>query len=245
MRYAIDQQTKMRREPEKSGEHASCPICRSAVIGKCGSIVVHHWAHASRVDCDPWSEGETAWHRDWKACVPVENQEVTIGPHRADIVLANRCVVELQHSPISPAVIREREEFYGNMVWLFDGRSVSCSPPDDKRGCHCSWDSNDFGTRKTWTCDRCRENLQLDWSKYGVKVRWKRLRRSWFAARSTIFIEIPGNRVLQITKVEYGEPEFGRLGTVDQFRDWLILAAKKPTDVAPFLNCRSTQGASA
>ena len=43
-------------------------------------------------------------------------------PHRADIRQPEGNVIELQHSPISPKEIQEREEFYGEMVWLLDGR---------------------------------------------------------------------------------------------------------------------------
>lgn len=46
-----------------------------------------------------------------------------MGPHRADIKTP-RFVVELQHSPISPEEIREREGFYGDMIWIFDVRSA-------------------------------------------------------------------------------------------------------------------------
>ena len=33
------------------------------------------------------------------------------------------CVIELQHSPIDVTEIREREDFYGYMVWILDGNS--------------------------------------------------------------------------------------------------------------------------
>lgn len=44
-------------------------------------------------------------------------------PHRADIKTP-KLVIELQHSLISAAMIREREAFYGDMIWLFDLRKV-------------------------------------------------------------------------------------------------------------------------
>ena len=50
-----------------------------------------------------------------------ECREVTAGPHRADIMSRSGLVIELQHSPIAPSEIREREAFYGNMVWVLDG----------------------------------------------------------------------------------------------------------------------------
>jgi competence protein CoiA len=102
---------------------ALCPGCKGLMIAKCGEIVVDHWAHAAGVDCDPWSEPESQWHKSWKdtlASVGAET-EVVVGNHRADAVLADGTVVELQTSSISPAEIREREAFYGKMVWLFNG----------------------------------------------------------------------------------------------------------------------------
>jgi len=102
---------------------ASCPQCRATVIAKCGEHVIHHWAHKSSEDCDAWSEGETAWHLEWKQRFPACRTEVVMGDHRADVVGVNGCVLEIQHSALSSEVIREREAFYGNMVWLWDARS--------------------------------------------------------------------------------------------------------------------------
>ncbi len=49
-----------------------------------------------------------------------------MGNHRADLMLYQAggheaLVVELQHSPISVEEVRERESFYGNMIWILDG----------------------------------------------------------------------------------------------------------------------------
>ena len=99
----------------------TCPHCKSEVIAKCGSINVWHWAHIDR-DCDLWSEPESDWHKEWKEKVPLKNREVTINNHRADILLAKGLVVELQNSSISVENIRERENFYGEMVWLFNAQ---------------------------------------------------------------------------------------------------------------------------
>lgn len=99
---------------------AFCPCCRELLIPKCGEINVWHWAHQSNMDCDSWYEGETYWHRDWKELVPLEQREVTIGSHRADIVGKDGLIIELQHTCIAPDVIWERERFYQAMIWLFD-----------------------------------------------------------------------------------------------------------------------------
>jgi len=75
----------------------------------------------------------TEWHLGWQAAVPAERREVVMGAHRADIVTVSGGVIEIQHSAISPTVIAEREEFYGDrMAWIFDATQadimVSAAP---------------------------------------------------------------------------------------------------------------------
>jgi competence protein CoiA len=109
---------------------ARCPQCKQPVRAKCGRIVPEYWSHLVGNDCDSWSEPETLWHRWWKARVPVEQREVVVGDHRADIVNSDGVVVELQHSPLSVDDIAERENHYApigterNMIWLLDGRTL-------------------------------------------------------------------------------------------------------------------------
>lgn len=101
-------------------DRAECPSCRRQVIAKCGEIVSWHWAHRND-ECDPWHESESVWHIKWKERFPSTWQEVVIGSHRADIQTSQGIVIELQASSISAREIREREEFYENMVWLIRG----------------------------------------------------------------------------------------------------------------------------
>ena len=106
-----------------------CPSCAEPLVAKCGEIICWHWAHRARAgDCDSWWEPETAWHRSWKLFVPAEQQEVVMPPHRADILGKPKgfapLVIELQHSSIAPSTIRERENFYGRMAWVFDVRDA-------------------------------------------------------------------------------------------------------------------------
>jgi competence protein CoiA len=120
--YALASEgAKIAAAPER---RAVCPGCRLEVVPKCGEIVVWHWAHVA-LDCDPWHEPECRWHLAWKSIVPPEQCEVVMGPHRTDIVGRNGIVIELQHSAIGPYEIRERETFYRNMVWVFDGTEYS------------------------------------------------------------------------------------------------------------------------
>lgn len=123
------------RHEATKGARGVCEVCGGEVLAKCGALVTDHWAHRS-ADCDPWSEPETAWHRNWKGLFPEEWQEVVIGKHRADIKTP-KVVIELQHSSISTEEIREREQFYGDMVWVFDQRRsierIDGRPPQTNR----------------------------------------------------------------------------------------------------------------
>ena len=105
-----------------------CPDCGSAMVSKCGPRVIHHWAHASRKNCDPWWENETDWHREWKSHFPEDCREVShTAPdgevHRADIKTPTGIVIEVQHSTMSDEERESRESFYGNLIWILDGRN--------------------------------------------------------------------------------------------------------------------------
>jgi len=105
-----------------SGDRGTCLSCGADMIAKCGALVVWHWAHASTAECDTWAE-ESAWHLRWKLALEARGAqiEVPMGPHRADAVLPDGRIVELQHSQLSPGAIAEREAFYGEqLVWLWD-----------------------------------------------------------------------------------------------------------------------------
>ncbi|MGL4283688.1 MAG: competence protein CoiA, partial [Eubacterium aggregans] len=108
------------------GGKGQCPNCGAGVIAKCGTRVIHHWAHEARKDCDPWWENETEWHRAWKNLYPNECREIShTAPdgeiHRADIKTNTGIVIEIQHSAMTDEERVSRENFYGNMVWVIDG----------------------------------------------------------------------------------------------------------------------------
>jgi len=125
MLYALMDGIKVRAQPH---ERASCPNCGSEVLAKCGAINIWHWAHLPSIDCDSWSEGETDWHLLWKSYFPPESVEVSIlkdrKRHVADIIARNKTIIELQASSISVEEMKEREEFYGRMAWVFDVAKV-------------------------------------------------------------------------------------------------------------------------
>jgi len=108
------------------GGRGECPICGCELIAKCGTRVMHHWAHHRPKDCDPWWENETPWHRQWKNEYPLDCREVSHTAddgeiHRADIKTPTGIVIEVQHSTMTDAERDSREEFYGNLVWVLDG----------------------------------------------------------------------------------------------------------------------------
>jgi hypothetical protein len=125
MLYALDPATGDRIGAQR-GITATCPVCASAMIPKCGALVIHHWAHQAHHECDPWHEPETDWHRAWKGRFPGAWTEITIGTHRADVRHPSGLTIEFQHSAISTTEIAEREAFYGpRLVWVFDARAAA------------------------------------------------------------------------------------------------------------------------
>lgn len=122
MIFALDENK--RRIKARPDSTAICPCCSSIVISKCGQINEWHWAHQTIDDCDNWHEPESEWHKGWKAYWGEQYCEKVIGRHRADVFYKD-IVIELQNSHISPAEIREREDFYGQMIWIFKSQSFS------------------------------------------------------------------------------------------------------------------------
>lgn len=108
------------------GATGRCPQCESPMQPKCGQIVIHHWAHHARDDCDPWSEPESQWHLGWKRRLAQAGAHVEVTRksgelwHRADAA-AGDWTLELQHSTLSIVDAWQRERFYGpRLAWLWD-----------------------------------------------------------------------------------------------------------------------------
>jgi len=112
-----------------------CPTCNGNMLIRKGNINVHHWAHKKGCCKDTWAHGKmTPWHLSWQlACIrnavevvieknnnDLDNQKEKKIKHRADIIGNNGIIIELQHSSINPEDIKKREEFYDNMIWVFD-----------------------------------------------------------------------------------------------------------------------------
>jgi len=125
MRYALVSGQKLEAQPGLKG---ICANCSGEMVAKCGRIKIWHWSHKGRPPCDPWWEPETEWHRAWKNHFPVEWQEViqidlaTGEKHIADVRNPYGLVIEFQHSAIKFEERNSREKFYGEMIWVVDGK---------------------------------------------------------------------------------------------------------------------------
>ena len=155
------------------GTVAKCPSCGGEVIAKCGEIVTWHWAHKAK-DCDPWSEPESEWHKNWKAKFPPRWQECTIGPHRADVITPIG-VIEFQHSFLSTEKVKERESFYRALIWVVD--------------------ASDWALQRVKRRHRCRQigGWQRDF--YVQRFQWSRPRKIWIGASRPVYLDTgPGSK---------------------------------------------------
>lgn len=126
MKYSLVNNKKV--EAFKGGK-GNCLLCGKETLAKCGTKIVHHWAHKSLKNCDPWWENETEWHREWKNHFPIEWQEIihydekTGEKHIADVKTEKGLVIEFQNSPMSIEELNSREDFYKKMIWIVNGKS--------------------------------------------------------------------------------------------------------------------------
>jgi ssDNA-binding Zn-finger/Zn-ribbon topoisomerase 1 len=183
MLYAI-LKNGIKSRPER-GSRAICPDCGGEMIAKCGDINIWHWAHKSGDDCDSWSEGESEWHLGWKLKWPVDNVEIQIirdgVHHNADILTPKGIVIELQHSPISIETIKEREVFYGEMLWVFD----LIQAVEYKRFSFCL----------------------IDIGMKTVKFTWSRPRKSIFSIEKPLFLDVGNGQMIKVDKFELADNE--------------------------------------
>jgi len=92
------------------------------VVGKKGEKVVWHYAHTKGQECGA-SREMGPWHRWWQDRVETDCLEIRMKRdgklHIADMQNGDDTVVEFQKSVVKPEIIREREEFYKEMIWVF------------------------------------------------------------------------------------------------------------------------------
>ena len=132
-------------------EQYFCPVCKSEVRLKVGSVNEPHFAHVSLEQClDDFSNDMSEWHREWQMLFPERNREVVIEHngeiHRAD-VLCYGTVIEFQHSPISEIEFWRRNEFYTaagyKVVWIFDLIDLYSGYDSSERlSCAGEWSNN-------------------------------------------------------------------------------------------------------
>ena len=200
------------------GAAGNCPSCGADLIPKCGSIISWHWAHKS-CDCDNWSEPESEWHLGWKRAFPANWQEVTIGPHRAD-VLCPKGVIEFQKSSISADEIREREAFYRRMVWVVWAgdwcleKNINWHLVAYRKEQELLGFADVFGSifdtqtpekfakqQHAWEC------VHKAW-KQNPRFTWSPPRKSWFAASKPVFMDLGGDYLLRIKDIYHSSRTF-------------------------------------
>lgn len=155
---------KVKSEPRK-GLCGVCLCCEKLVIAKCGQKKIHHWSHKGKLECDPWWENETEWHRNWKGHFPVDWQEVvhvdeSSGErHIADVKTDQEWVIEFQHSFLKPEERKSRNEFYKKLVWVVDGKRLKRNEEEIK---HVMDDGVQLGFTRRISPDNC--SLLRDWN---------------------------------------------------------------------------------
>jgi competence protein CoiA len=158
-----------RREATQSGQSAKCPVCRGAVIAKCGNVRVWHWAHERTGTCDFEREPETKWHRDWKNKFPPDWQECIRlkdgKKYIADVMTKRGMIIEFQHSYLHQEVREGRESFYQKMIWVVDGQrrkrdrarffaSLGAAPVVKFKPLTCLFPSNAGALLRDWAASR-------------------------------------------------------------------------------------------
>ena len=204
------------------GLQGTCPLCAAPVRPKCGSIVVWHWAHLARAQCDPWAEPDSEWHRGWQLAVPPERREVVMGPHRADVMTHSGGVVELQHSGISPEVIAEREAFYGDrMAWIFDAREAFSSGRLATIGPETARTPGAFVPSGRHMCPVQPAAQPADLPRQ--RFRWKLARKPVIACSRTVLLDLGDGTLMRVIRFEQGAPVtgYGTLITRESVAAWM------------------------
>lgn len=111
-----------------------CPACNAQMIIKRGKINAPHFAHKTKVECDPWYCNKmSVWHKNLQSHFSEKHTEITVWNsfktefHIADSMLTVKdktYIFEFQHSPISYDEFNKRSSFYLSLgyilIWVFD-----------------------------------------------------------------------------------------------------------------------------
>lgn len=147
-------------EPITADHHraAICPECGKSLISKCGGTTKPYWSHKIESDCGFGSNGESEWHREWKALFPKRYREIDMVKHIADVATPD-VVIEFQNSYISDEDIRSRTDFYlsqrKSMRWVlntarFRHNLTMYTPWDDGRSADFLWKRPCIGFREVY-----------------------------------------------------------------------------------------------
>lgn len=163
------------------------PNCENPLRYNIGKVKTDYFSHPPMSNCDPWSRGkETEWHQSWKKLVNKKYCEVTVEKngvkHRADIQNKNGLVIELQNSPISVSDIYEREQFYKNMIWLFNGKSSNITPNPKTYSYY--WPSN-------------------YWPSSCHEIIWQNPKKTMLSSQKKVFIDIGNGDIIYLVKNVY------------------------------------------
>jgi hypothetical protein len=122
---------------------------------------------------------------------PHDSVEVPVGNHRADVRSPDGLVIEFQHSSLSVDEIRERENHYGRMLWVFDAIDA-------------------------YQCDRL--NLRRPNERYR-SLRWKHPRRSILHCARPVFLDLGDGQLFELKKLYPNAPYggWGYLLTTEEF----------------------------
>ena len=129
MQYAINsKKERVHASKADKGKEYYCPVCDQKVILRHGDYNIPHYSHVSKC-VDEWHyEGEMSeWHLQWQMQFPPGNREFVVEnlgeKHRTD-VMACGYAIEFQHSRISAAEFKERNDFYRKLgkkiIWVID-----------------------------------------------------------------------------------------------------------------------------
>lgn len=167
MLFAIDENN-IKHEPRPNLHKETplfCPSCKTSVLSKCGSEKIWHFSHKSTEECDSWSESDP-WHLNWQALFPKEQVEIVTGNHRADVISTGGVVIEFQHSYLSSDEAKEREDFYQNMIWLFD----AVEPWQDGRLREVNVDNNKNKRIKSFNWEKPKSFIKENYIHYPLLI---------------------------------------------------------------------------
>lgn len=107
---------------------AFCPCCKKPLLLRAGEVRRAHWAHLTAESCDEWWEKESEWRNKWlhELCkssnVDIENVIEKDGvKHFYDARYNESLVVICRRKKIPANQLVNREDFFGDMVWLVEG----------------------------------------------------------------------------------------------------------------------------